>query len=263
MNTCQSTSSATRSPRSPIPTRRAILGAPGRGRGDRQRAGRAVPDQRAGGLQAPQGARARRADHPRPRARSCGRRGSRARALRDAAEWLEAYRRFWEAGFDRLEAAPEPGDRGLRPTEPGIDDHARLRRAARARVAGVDRARALRGLVRRRRGRRAAVHGVDGRAARAAPGGRRCSPAPSRREIRWTASTARWSRPSGSCSRSPTSPTSDALRAGHRRAHGPRRRPHRDALPAARRQLPPEQYEAADQGWGGFFDRMAERLASG
>ncbi|HEY7620025.1 MAG TPA: metalloregulator ArsR/SmtB family transcription factor [Solirubrobacteraceae bacterium] len=24
-------------------------------------------------------------------------------ALRDAAEWLDTYRRFWEAGFDRLD----------------------------------------------------------------------------------------------------------------------------------------------------------------
>jgi DNA-binding transcriptional ArsR family regulator len=27
----------------------------------------------------------------------------RAVALRDAAEWLDGYRRFWEAGFDRLD----------------------------------------------------------------------------------------------------------------------------------------------------------------
>ena len=25
--------------------------------------------------------------------------------------------------------------------------------------------------------------------------------------------------------------------------------------------MPPEGYERAKQGWGGFFDRMAERLA--
>jgi DNA-binding transcriptional ArsR family regulator len=34
--------------------------------------------------------------------------------LRDAAAWLEGYRRFWEDGFDRLEArlaaGDEPGD---------------------------------------------------------------------------------------------------------------------------------------------------------
>src|SRR3954469_5613660 len=27
----------------------------------------------------------------------------RAVALKDAAEWFEGYRRFWEAGFDRME----------------------------------------------------------------------------------------------------------------------------------------------------------------
>jgi DNA-binding transcriptional ArsR family regulator len=33
-------------------------------------------------------------------------------ALGEAAGWLDGYRRFWEAGFDRLEArlrAPDPG----------------------------------------------------------------------------------------------------------------------------------------------------------
>jgi uncharacterized protein YndB with AHSA1/START domain len=30
-----------------------------------------------------------------------------------------------------------------------------------------------------------------------------------------------------------------------------------------RGQLPPEVYEAAKQGWGVFFDRLAERLAAG
>jgi DNA-binding transcriptional ArsR family regulator len=32
--------------------------------------------------------------------------------LKDAVDWLERYRRFWEGGFDRLEAR-------LRPTEKG------------------------------------------------------------------------------------------------------------------------------------------------
>ena len=30
-----------------------------------------------------------------------------------------------------------------------------------------------------------------------------------------------------------------------------------------RGQLSPEQYERTEQGWGGFFDRIAERLAGG
>jgi DNA-binding transcriptional ArsR family regulator len=35
--------------------------------------------------------------------------------LRDAVEWLEAYRRFWEGSFDRLETR-------LRTTEKGSDN---------------------------------------------------------------------------------------------------------------------------------------------
>jgi len=31
--------------------------------------------------------------------------------LRDAAEWLERYRRFWDVGFDRMEQRLESGDR--------------------------------------------------------------------------------------------------------------------------------------------------------
>jgi DNA-binding transcriptional ArsR family regulator len=32
--------------------------------------------------------------------------------LKDAAEWLERYRRFWEDSFDRLEQRLRPGDNG-------------------------------------------------------------------------------------------------------------------------------------------------------
>jgi DNA-binding transcriptional ArsR family regulator len=32
--------------------------------------------------------------------------------LKDAADWLEAYRRFWEGGFDRLEARLRAGGDG-------------------------------------------------------------------------------------------------------------------------------------------------------
>jgi len=31
--------------------------------------------------------------------------------LKDAAEWLERYRRFWDVGFDRMEQRLESGDR--------------------------------------------------------------------------------------------------------------------------------------------------------
>jgi DNA-binding transcriptional ArsR family regulator len=32
--------------------------------------------------------------------------------LKDAVEWLERYRRFWEASFDRLDARLRPGGKG-------------------------------------------------------------------------------------------------------------------------------------------------------
>jgi len=31
--------------------------------------------------------------------------------LKDAAEWLERYRRFWDVGFDRMEQRLESGER--------------------------------------------------------------------------------------------------------------------------------------------------------
>jgi len=31
--------------------------------------------------------------------------------LKDAAEWLERYRRFWDVGFDRMEERLESGER--------------------------------------------------------------------------------------------------------------------------------------------------------
>jgi DNA-binding transcriptional ArsR family regulator len=34
--------------------------------------------------------------------------------LREAADWLEQYRRFWEAGFDRLEARLTAKEKGAR-----------------------------------------------------------------------------------------------------------------------------------------------------
>jgi DNA-binding transcriptional ArsR family regulator len=36
----------------------------------------------------------------------------RAVALRDAARWLEDYRAFWEAGFDRMDERLRAGDDG-------------------------------------------------------------------------------------------------------------------------------------------------------
>lgn len=34
--------------------------------------------------------------------------------LKDASDWLERYRRFWEAGFDRLEARLQAKKKGAR-----------------------------------------------------------------------------------------------------------------------------------------------------
>jgi DNA-binding transcriptional ArsR family regulator len=51
------------------------------------------------------------------RGRSAQERPSRLRAapLKDAADWLGAYQRFWEAGFDRLEErVRKPGKEGGR-----------------------------------------------------------------------------------------------------------------------------------------------------
>ena len=77
------------------------------------------------------------------------------------------------------------------------------------------------------------------------------------------ASTGRWSSPSGSCSRSPTSPrrTAYALvtvvlvdlgdgrtRMDFEQRGGP---------------MTQDQYERAGSGWSGFFDRIDERLAGG
>jgi hypothetical protein len=32
--------------------------------------------------------------------------------LKDAVDWLEGYRRFWEGGFDRMEARLAAGEDG-------------------------------------------------------------------------------------------------------------------------------------------------------
>ena len=48
------------------------------------------------------------------RTRSAQLRPSRLRGapLRDAAAWLEGYRSFWDAGFDRMEERLRPGENG-------------------------------------------------------------------------------------------------------------------------------------------------------
>ena len=64
-------------------------------------------------------------------------------ALREAAAFLEDYREFWDDSFDRLGEHLHGGPA----VKHEIDDHARLRRAAPARLGRVDRAGAARGLV--------------------------------------------------------------------------------------------------------------------
>ena len=92
--------------------------------------------------------------------------------LKEAVDWLEKYRGFWQGELRpprRASASDRAGTRAWLSTSPRPPDHdhPRLRRAARARLEGVDRARALRRLVRRRpRPRCRSSTRVDGRQAR-------------------------------------------------------------------------------------------------
>ena len=85
------------------PTRRAILARLASGEASVTELARAVRDEPARDLEAPQGARARRADLARPR-RTAAAASARGRPLADANEWLEQYRQSWEAYFQRLDA---------------------------------------------------------------------------------------------------------------------------------------------------------------
>ena len=130
----------------------------------------------------------------------------------------------------------------------GDHDHARLRRAARARVAGVDRARAARALVGQARLEHAAVLDHAGRAAR-----RRLPPELGLRRGRWR-DAARRGVPRGGGARASVS----AWSARPPSRSTPRRRPHRDDLPHDRR-VP--RRPAARRGRArSAFDRLAEHL---
>ena len=95
----------------------------------------------------------------------------------------------------------------------------------------------------------------------AAPGGRRCSAAPTAARSAGRASTARWSRPSGWCSRSPTEPGRTRyelvtvvltdLGDGRTEMHFEQRGHMRPSS------------TTREEGWGTFFARMDERLAAG
>ena len=127
-------------------------------------------------------------------------------ALKEVADWVADYRGFWEERFDRLDEICARTDGGA-----GDHDHARLRRSARAGVAGVDRARAARPLV----GQARLEHAASSITLDVRPGGvfRLYSISDEDGpEMLSTPSTARWSSRSGWCSarprsRSPTSAT--------------------------------------------------------
>ena len=169
--------------------------------------------------------------------RSAQQRPSRLRGapLREAAGWLGTYRRFWEASFDRL--GERLGERDPTMTEPATrtprrdHDHARLRRAARAGLEGVDRAGALRRLVRRRRVRGAALEHLHGRQTRRLLASADVRGPRTRDPLEGRVSRGRGARAAGAHVLG--SARGGRLRARHRRPRGPRRRPHGDALRAA------------------------------
>ena len=162
--------------------------------------------------------------------------------------------RFWEDGLRpastrRLPAMAE---------QPASTITPRLRRAARAGLARVDRPRALRGLVRRPE----CEVPLTSVAMDVRPGGTwrlTMFAGPGRHEIHWKGEYREVASPSGWCSRSRTSPARTRVRAGHRRAQRPRRRPHRDALRAARRA--PARDVRADAGRLGRLLRPGVRAA--
>ena len=89
------------------PTRRAILARLASGEAIGDGAGRAVRHEPARDLEAPQGAGARRPDRRRARTRSAGRASSKPKPLADAIDWIENYRKHWEAAFARLDEVLE------------------------------------------------------------------------------------------------------------------------------------------------------------
>ena len=82
---------------------------------------------------------------------------------------------------------------------------------------------------------------------------------PGRREIQWKGEYREVVEPERLVF-TVTDQPDDEVRARDRRPHRPRRRPYRDALRAARTPGRPSSTSATERGWGGFFDRMAERL---
>ena len=188
--------------------------------------------------------------------------------LKEAVDWLEKYRRFWEGSFDRLDERLQATEKGPRMAEPRTptapprgsrSPASSTRRASACGRSGPSPSASRTGSAAPRpRCRCRPSRWTSGPGAR---GGRRCSPTRGAARSSGRASTARSSSPSGSCSPISDQPGDDALRAGHRRPHRPRRRPDRDALRAARPACRPSSTSAPRQGWSTFFDRIAERLA--
>ena len=123
------------------------------------------------------------------------------------------------------------------------------------------RARGVRRLVRRRPSPRCPSRACRWTCGRAARGARRCSPARTRREIRWKGEYREVDEPERLVF-TIADRAGRPVRARHRRPRRPRRRPHRDAASSSAAAMSPEEYERAKTGWGGFFDRIAERLAA-
>jgi hypothetical protein len=92
------------------PTRRAILGRLAEGEATVNELAE-PPDQCAGGVQAPQGSRARGLI---TRGRLAQLRPSRLQGapLKEGVEWLETYHRFWQGSFDRLDERLQTRQRG-------------------------------------------------------------------------------------------------------------------------------------------------------
>jgi hypothetical protein len=87
-----------------------------------------------------------------------------------------------------------------------------------------------------------------------ARGGRRCSPAPAAARSTGRASTARWSRPSGWCSPSPTGPARTAT-SWWSWCSATWATAARDAVPAAWAHVG-QAVRTRRGGWSSFFDRM-------
>jgi len=227
----------------------------------------AVPNQRPGGVQAPRRARARRPDHPRALsttapvaiAREPLKTRRLARLLPSVLEQDQSARRGSFKSRRMHDAMAEPSASGA--SEYGIRINARVRRAPRTRVEGMDRAGELRRLyggpecevplssvsMDVRHGRQMAADDVR---------------TPTAVAFDWRGEYRESTRPERLCLHSHRPARRRCLRARDRLAHRPRRRPHRDAVRTARLDGPGA-IRARNDGWGTFFDRMPTTSRAG